>query len=102
MSKKRKTEYLVIHGPPMSGKTLNAHALKEHYKCDHVFDAHESGIRDATGRVMILTWDPDVRGPSGMRYAFKGAVRIPIHEARTMLGDRWIEPRRDYHASMPA
>jgi hypothetical protein len=29
------SEYIIIFGPPASGKTLNKAALQEHYKCDH-------------------------------------------------------------------
>lgn len=87
--------YLILHGPPMSGKTLNSEALKRHYKCDHVFDGgfDDARIAGAKGRVMVLTCDANIKGPRGHRKMFKESVRIPVQEAVVMLGRRWVAPR---------
>ena len=87
-------EYIIILGPPASGKTLNREALRKHYKCDHVFDGgfDRAKIVAAAGRIMVLTCDPNLKGPSGHRKMFKNAVWIPVRAAEIALGSRWIAP----------
>lgn len=86
------TKYIILHGPPRSGKTLNAQALKQHYNCDHVFDgfAVNSRVIGIGGLVLIITCNAAIKGPKGNRRLFKDSVRIPVAEAAIALGEKWI------------
>lgn len=80
--------YVIIHGPPCSGKTLNREALRKHYKCGPVFDHDLSGLAEARGRILILTESKPVLSPGNGRLALEGKY-IPIEEAKIALGAKW-------------
>lgn len=87
------TEYIIIHGPARSGKTLNAEALKAHFKCDAVCDP----MYIAEGeRVLVLSLTADIKGPAGNRKMFKNALKVPVAEAARQLGDAWVNPKPDF------
>jgi hypothetical protein len=94
-----RSEFVIVFGPPASGKTLNQAALKAHYKCDHVFDDmfDDSRIAKATGRIMILSTTREVKEPRGLhpgrRRLITDALFVPVSEAAFALGEKWIAPR---------
>ena len=89
--------FFIIHGPPASGKTINAQALKEMFQCDHVFDAgfDNDRIAAAKGRILILSCDRRVfvkgMGKRGNITA-QAVVVMSVQKAARGLGDRWIKP----------
>jgi hypothetical protein len=86
-------KFVIVYGPPMSGKTINKEAMREHYKCDSVFDVgfEDASILAAGGRVMVLATDENPRGPAGQRNLYKKhTVKISVGAAALALGDRWI------------
>jgi hypothetical protein len=90
-----KTKYIIIHGAPGTGKTLNAHALRLHYKCDFAFDA-EFNLRLALlapkgARVLLLAHSPNPKlSARGRRVkALIGARVIPLEKAKAALGAQW-------------
>lgn len=87
--------FVVVYGPPATGKTLNREALREHYRCRAVMDdwpslAHE--LRGQTGRVLILSTTDQVRNPYDHRRILK-ARKVRIEDAAKALGPKWITPR---------
>ena len=86
--------YIVVHGPPCSGKTLNSATLAHYFGCDAIFD--------------------DMPGPAG--FVFEGtptrvlwlcnhehiytkhapdpneAAYVAVGVAAALLGDRWVNP----------
>ena len=89
-------EFVIVFGPPGSGKSLNKSALKTHYRCDlvfdDVFDDHE--IRQAKGRVLILSHTEEVKNPHDRRKLLTGCLRVPVWEAAIELEEKWVGPRR--------
>ena len=88
-------EYLVVYGPPCSGKTLNAQAIMEALNCDHAFDFFERGqIEEAQGRVILFSPDERVRHPDHSTRPYRYvSEKISIATVKAMLGSRWIEPQ---------
>lgn len=99
----RTTEFVIIFGPPASGKSINAKALMHHFACDAAYDAgfDDAAIMEAKGRVMVMTHDPSVKGVRGARRLFDHATRVSIVQARQELGERWIEPKSNHQSSAP-
>ena len=92
---RREREYLVVYGPPASGKTLNAQAMKEALGYDHVFDAdfHGLEILEARGRIILLAHSEEVRCPDDRRrFVLR---KKPIEAVKRLLGARWTEPRSE-------
>jgi len=85
------TSFVLIYGPPKSGKTLNAVALAGHYGCVQIADAWSPGLPTPdpeNGCVLLLAQTSSAVGLAGHE------VRcIPISAARIALGTRWIEPK---------
>lgn len=90
-------KYVILYGPPRSGKTINKEALRVHYKCDYVFDAvaDDASILSAGGRVMVLSHDENPRGPAGHRKLYKKHTsKVSIEAAALALGSAFIVPSR--------
>lgn len=89
--------FIIVYGPPASGKTINAERLRKHYRCDHVFDAgfDNPKILSSSGRVMVLACEQYPPGPrigraKGSSDFYQGAATIPVEEAKFALGGEWI------------
>lgn len=87
--------FVVVHGGPASGKTLNRENLRKHYRCSAVLDEWPSlpnELRGKTGRVLILSTTEKVRDPYDRRRVLK-ARTVKIEDAAKALGSKWITPR---------
>ena len=96
-----KREYLVIHGPPASGKTLNKEVIKKVCSADHVFDAdfERDQARDAYGKILLFSNDPQVRAPDDTGRPYRYVMRkIPIEIIKRALGSLWVEPDPQWKA----
>lgn len=69
------TSALLIFGPPGSGKTTNAEALRRHYRKARVVDFFDRGDPIPPGKVLLLGIYPDRRVSS-----------VPIAEALAAAG----------------
>ncbi len=88
-------EFLVVYGPPCSGKTLNAQQIKEVLGYDHAFDAGFdcAEISQAKGRIILFSHEERVRHPDHMGRPYRYVLRKkPIEAVKRFLGPRWIEP----------
>lgn len=91
-------EFVILYGPPASGKTINAKALQERYNCDYVTDewlGRPLG-KEMPKRVLILTNKPGLMGTPEEPELFKSAVRLQVSLAAKDLGDKWIVPDPEY------
>lgn len=87
--------FIIIYGPPGSGKTLNAAALKHFYDCRMVCEEGRvpASVFKRDCNVLILSNTPKVRDPRSQKNeALEGRV-IDIEEAAAALGKRWIKPK---------
>lgn len=86
-------DYLVIYGPPGSGKTLNREALRAHYKCATVVDdwPQRRMLREVSGCVLILSGADHVCDPRDRRRRLKCRY-ISIGDAAKALGAAWVAP----------
>jgi hypothetical protein len=92
---KRNREFIVVYGPPCSGKTLNAAAMCAKLGYDAAFDADETeAIRQAKGRIILFAHGEQVRSPdapAGNRHLYV-LRKKPIEAVKRLLGDAWVEP----------
>jgi hypothetical protein len=95
------SEFIIIYGPPASGKTINASGMLQRYGCDHVCDFEEYRGGDFK-RVLILTNKPGLMGTPEQPELFKSAGRLQIKLVKQDLGDRWVEPIPGYRAEAKA
>lgn len=85
--------YVLIYGPHLSGKTLNAMALAAHYECGLIVDDWRPGaftpVLEETN-VLLLSLSSMCTGLEGHQ------VRcIPISAARLNIKKAWIEPKQN-------
>lgn len=90
----KKPNYVIVFGPPASGKTLNAAALKRHYKCDYVFDIgfHDRQIAESREKILILSHTKKVKDPRDRRRLIQNAVFVSIQEAAAAIGSESVVP----------
>jgi hypothetical protein len=88
-------KYVIVYGPPKSGKTLNKELLREFYECEQIFDAEATvgaEIQEIEGRTLILSTNTpylaeDWLDENGV------AAAIPIEEAAFLLRNKgWVTP----------
>lgn len=86
---KAETDFVVVYGPPASGKTLNSKAIAEVMGCDLIWedDFSQNEIPGTAQRVLVLTSDRD------KMEQITPASMMSIGEAKCLLGARWIEPK---------
>ena len=88
-------QYLVIFGPPCSGKTLNAEAIKKALGYDHAFDVgfDTVQIQAASGRIILFSQNEQVRHPDHLVRPYQYVMRRkPIEAVKRLLGSKWVEP----------
>lgn len=57
-------QHINVYGPMASGKTRNAEALRQHFKCEEIIDEGKLSngehivVRDNKKRTLVLTIDP--------------------------------------------
>lgn len=88
--------YVLIYGPPSSGKTLNRTALGKHYGCTKVledFDVVRTLPEDIGAKILVLGWRSHYALLRG-----QDVRSIPVHAAKIALGKDWIEPDPLYGA----
>jgi hypothetical protein len=103
MSEGKEPIYVIVHGGPATGKTINAPALMEHYRCDwwidwgSLADYHNTLVFD---RVLILANEVPLRPiKTARRKIVVTGITIPVEVAAKDLGDRWISPIPNYRAT---
>jgi len=88
--------FVVVYGPPASGKTLNGEALRKHYKCLAVMDErvcqNQMPWLVIPGRVLLLALSERVRDPYDRRRWLKTRT-VSIEKAAHALGSKWVQPR---------
>lgn len=104
-----KPYYILVTGPPSSGKTLNAKAIQEHFKADYVIEdyilwnmfRHQKSKLENL-RIVILHHDsgPKVLDPFDRRKKLQADEYYTIGQVKALLGAKWIEPVARYVASV--
>lgn len=96
-------KYVIVYGPPCSGKSLNAQAIASYFKCDYVTD--ESLLsRFLTGKILVLSHTNRVRNPNVKvrknhpDYYLKGTA-YSVEEVAAHLGGLWVKPIPNYQKS---
>ena len=101
--KKPRFNYVLVYGPPASGKTRNSHGIRRLFGAHASLDAEEAlcGL-DAFTRdwidgttILILSTRPEIRHPEDKRRLLR-CPTLNILAARALLGSRWVDapPRR--------
>jgi hypothetical protein len=88
----KKLSFVIVYGPPMTGKTLNAQALCEHFNCVDFIEEnflHREDLSRLSGRFLVLTTDVKVRDPRGRGRKILEGRRVSVEQAKRMLGDGW-------------
>lgn len=96
-------EYLVVYGPPCSGKTLNAEMIIEVLGYDYAFDAAAASpavLQSITGRVVLFSHTDQVRDPDDRKRFI--LWRKSIEQVKRELGHGWIEPDPQYAKAVDA
>lgn len=102
----KETRYIVVHGGPETGKSLNRTALMEHYNCDECIDDLPASLCrflendgpdlsikcfETISQVLILS----PVAPLFIKRRPKTpliAIYIPVEVAAVELGDKWVAP----------
>jgi AAA+ superfamily predicted ATPase len=97
-------EFVVVYGPPATGKTINAKALQDHYGCHTAIidvgrqlftaDTINYYARPRTsGRILVLDNSKELRDPFDRRRKLTNAQFVSVEEAAKALGNKWISPK---------
>lgn len=92
------TEFILVYGPPCSGKTLNVEAIRELFHCDHVHDCGlvlGAKIPWKPGRTLILVNAEDL---PGLLDSLPIIGMAEVGAAAAALGERWIKPVPSFHS----
>ena len=88
--------FVVIYGPPGSGKTVNKEALRLHYRCSAVIDDGDRiqrwQLRGLKGRVLVISSGTGLRDPFDRRRVLECRY-IRVDAAAKALGANWVKPR---------
>jgi len=103
-----KPYFILVTGPPASGKTINAKAIQEHFKADYVIDDYilwnmfghkKSKLENLRMVILRDPCDPEALDPFDRRKKLQADESYTIDQVKALLGAKWIDPVAGYVAS---